>query len=694
MTELFSDIPLWMLIFLAVVSSALGWLLYRKKSWVKDISNLRRFILIGLRSLGLFLLGMLLFGILIKGVDKEIDQPIIITIIDDSQSMLNYSDSLLVEEQTNAYLKAVEEQLDKKFNSLTFTLDSQLRHIDSLVFNNSKTNLSSVLNKVYDNYYGRNIGAIVMLTDGNFNTGTNPSMVAEKFKRTPIYTLSVGDTIQKVDHLIKSIVANEIAFLNNKFPVEITIEGNKTPKQPFEVKLLKDGKLIASQKLVHQDSDYSLIKKQFTLEATAVGMHEYTVQIEKLANEFNLKNNTQSFYIEVLDDRSKVLLLHEALNPDVGAVSSALTSENNLEIVNKSINELPEDLTEFDLIIWFDPGVSGNTTAFKTLLNAEKPTWYFISPQTSRTDISLLKLPANIRITGQMDNIGAAFNQSFNLFKLSPEARKSIDQFPPLNVHYGELKYDNLGSVLAFQKVGTIAKKDPLLFFANQQDKKLAVTYGVGLWSWRIADYQMNQSHDNFNEIVRKTVQYLIVKENTSRLRINLPSIASSDVDFVLQASFYNESYEPITEPTIKLELSKPNGESFEYTFLPLENEYSLNLGKLPAGRYNWKAQTTYNGKQFQKEGGFAIKDLELEKQSTKANHQLLLQIAANSNGEFRMLSEYQDILDQIINSEDIVPVAYESSTFHKLIDYWGLLLIIVLLFTGEWIIRRYSGAY
>lgn len=694
MTELFSDIPLWMLIFWAVVSVALGGLLYRKKTWVKDIPAIRRITLIILRSLGLFLLGILLFGILIKGVDKEVDQPIIISVIDNSQSMLNYSDSVDVKKQTIDYLKAIETQLDSKFTPLTFTLDSQLKDIDSLMFNQSKTNLSSALNKVYDNYYGRNIGAIILLSDGNFNTGTNPSMVASRFKRTPIYTLSVGDTIQKIDHLIKSVLANEIAFLNNKFPVEVTIEGNKTPKQPFKIKLLKDGKLIDSHELRHQDNDYSLVKTQFTLEATTVGMHEYVIQIDELNNEYNLDNNSQSFYIEVLDDRSKVLLVSEALNPDVGAVSSALLSENNLEVVNKTMDKLPTSLADFDLIIWFDPGVSANTTAFQSILNANKPTWYFISPQTSRAGLSLLPLPISMRITGQMDNIGAAFNQRFNLFKLSPEARKSIDNFPPLKVHYGELKYDQLGSVLAFQKVGTIAKRDPLIFFVNKGDKKSAVTYGTGLWSWKLADYQANQSHDNFNEIIRKSVQYLIVKENTSRLRINLPSIASSDVDFVLQASFYNESYEPITDPTINLTLSKPNGESFEYTFLPLENEYSLNLGKLPAGRYNWKAQTTYNGKAFDKEGSFAIKDLELEKQNTKANHQLLLQIAANNNGDFRMLPAYQDVLDEIMSNDDIVPVAYESSTFHKLIDYWWLLLIIALVFSGEWFIRRYSGAY
>src|SRR5690554_7051818 len=145
----------------------------------------------------------------------------VITIVDDSQSMLNYADSNSVEDLTKAYLNAVNAKFDLKYNHLIFNLYEPVKTVDSLRFKNSKTDIGKALNRVYDNYYGRNIGAVVLLSDGNFNAGTTPLVIAEKFKKTPIYTLTVGDTIQKVDHLVKSIVANEIAFLGNKFPVEV-----------------------------------------------------------------------------------------------------------------------------------------------------------------------------------------------------------------------------------------------------------------------------------------------------------------------------------------------------------------------------------------------------------------------------------------------------------------------------------------
>ncbi|WP_107038204.1 vWA domain-containing protein [Brumimicrobium mesophilum] len=694
MTEIFSDIPIWVLLPWSIIALLLSILLYRKRAWVKDISNFKRFLLIGLRSLGLFFVGVLLLGILIKGVDSEIDQPLIITVVDDSESMLNYADSSDIENQTKAFLNTANTSLNKDYNHSIFTLNKSLENVDSVVFNGSETNLSRVLNKVYDNYYGRNIGAIVLLSDGNFNAGSTPLLVAEKFKKTPVYTLSVGDTIQKVDHLVKSITANEIAFLDNKFPVEISIEGNKTPSESFELQIKEDGKVISSKTLKHQDSDYSLVKADFTLDAVSIGVHEYTVSLSPIDNEFNLGNNEKTIYVEVLDDRSSVLLIAEALNPDIGAIKSALVTENNLEIKTVSEYDLPSDYSDYDLIIWHNPGVAQNQKAFDQINSEQISVWYIITPQTTRFSISKLQLSANINVTGSADNFGSAYNKGFTLFKLSAETRKMMDKFPPLNAHYGNVNYSNNASILAYQRVGAIQKSDPLFFFGGKQNKKFAVTYGSGLWSWRLADYQSNQNQVHFNEIVHKTVQYLILKENTSRLRIQLPTLVSSTEDLYIKASFYNESYEAITDPTIEFELSKPNGENFDYSFLPQDKEYNLDLGQLPAGRYAWKASTTYNGSTFAKEGTFGVKDLALEKQSTKANHQLLMQMAENGQGKFAMLSDYQSILDDINKRDDIVPVAYESSTYNKLIDYFWLMLVIVALFSTEWVIRRYSGAY
>src|SRR5690554_8188517 len=88
------------------------------------------------------------------------------------------------------------------------------------------------------------------------------------------------------------------------------------------------------------------------------------------------------------------------------------------------MSELPQELDAYDLIIWHNPGVSKDNQGFERVVNAGKPMWYIITPQTSRSTISKLELMANINTTGQMDNVSAAFNQGFNLFKLRSEERR------------------------------------------------------------------------------------------------------------------------------------------------------------------------------------------------------------------------------------------------------------------------------
>lgn len=685
---------MWTLLPWAFVAVALAILLYRKKTWVKEITSTQRTILILLRSLGLIALGILLLGILIKGIQTEVNSPILLTVVDNSTSMTNYADSNEVEAQTKAFLNSANDKLNQDFDHLIYSLDGGIKSVDSLRFSFGKTNLSSRLNKLYDNYYGRNIGGIILLSDGNYNAGSSPLLTANKFKNIPIYSLSVGDTIQKVDHLISNVTANEIAFLDNQFPVEVSIEGSLTPNKKFKLALKKEGKIIKEKLLNHQNEDYSLIKTTFLLDATDLGIHEYTVGVDVLDNESNVENNEKSFYVEVLDDRSKILIVSEGLNPDVGAIKSALNKENNLELDILSPDELPNDFSEIDLIIWSNPGASNNEKSFKFIESQNIPVWYLFSDQTSSLEIANLGLSSQLQIRNSSDLLQAAPNKDFSLFKLSAETQKSMRQFPPLTAPYGKATFSDASSILAYQSIGGIQKSQPLMYFNGKDKDKYAITLGSGLWKWRLSDYQMNQEQEHFNEIIQKSVQYLILKENTSRLRVQIPSLNNSTEDFVLKSTFFNESYEPITQAEIALELTNEEGKQFDYSFLPMSEEYQLNLGKLNAGRYEWQVSTKFNGETFTKKGAFAIKDVALEKQSTKANHRLMRQLAENNMGKFAMLQDYEVILEDIQNRNDIVPVSYESSTYHKLIDYFWLLLIVVGIFTAEWTLRRYLGGY
>ena len=695
MTDIFSDIPIWALAAWGVFAFAISWYYYRRKAWLKEVKSTMRTSMFLLRGIGLTILGILLANILIRSTELDQNDPFLITIVDNSSSMLNYSDSTSVRDKIIDLNKSVESAFDEKYNKLTYGLNNRYQRIDSLSYSLEISDLSTILDNVYNEYYGRNIGAIVFISDGNYNQGVRPTFATEKFKNIPFYTIGVGDTIQKTDQRIQNIVANDIAFLDNTFPIEAVIEGAKLAGKPFTVSLLEDGKSIAKEEFKHSDDLISLTKVRFLVSAKSAGVHEYTIKLSIQENEYNIENNVKRVYLEVLDDRSRVLLLAEGLNPDLGAIKMALSEEQNLEVEVVTVQDFKkiDKLDSYDLIVWHNPGSSGKAGVKQRIAQAEKPIWYITGPKTSQQTLSELRLAPMIQTTGQKDNVGIAVNTQFNLFELSESTVKAINEFPPLTAHYGKVKYPKSASILGYQKVGSIAKPEPIFFFGEKKDK-YAVTYGNGLWNWRLGSYQQSQSHSAFNELIQKTVQYLIIKENKSRLRISIPKEISTAEKTVIDARFYNESYEPITDPTINFTLTKSDQTSFDYAFLPLDDFYQLDHGKLDYGRYTWEANVSYDGKSFSKTGSFAVDEVVLESQSTRANHQLLNQIAENQGGNFYTLENAKSVINDLKSRKDITPVSYEQSTYQKLMDNLWWFVIVILLFGGEWVLRRYNGGY
>ncbi len=696
MLDLVTDYPLWLLLFWLPISIGLAYWLYRpNQAWLRELEKWKRYLMLSLRALSLFIIGVLLLGLLIETLSTRKEKPILINLIDNSASMLNYADSIEVKNELANHLQHSEELLER-FDVKNIYLDDSLLTDDGVIrFAAPRTNLYRLFDEVYENYYGRNVGAIQLISEGNSNTGGNPLSLRDKFNAIPIYTLGVGDTIRKKDLLIRSVIHNDIAFLGNTFPVEVTVEGDLVNELNSNVKIVRNEKVVAEQQVQFPDQDFYQTKLTFMLTADAVGFHEYKVIIEATEGESNYENNEKTFYLEVIDSRSKLLLVSGGLHPDIGAIRGVLASDDNLEVESTRLSEFTGELKDYDLIIWHEPGL-GNTREFaERLKKSKKPVWYIIGTRSSNDKLNNLPAPLIARFTNQHDNIGAQFNRAFGKFELSEKTKQSLNRFPPLVSPYGKLEINGPVDVLFTQRLGAIAKEDPLFFFGSQGETKYGVLVAEGLWRWKLANFQLDKNNDAFNEIVKKTVQYLSVRTNTSKLRIHLPPAFYEDEAITANATFYNDSYEPITTPSIGFKLTKKDGGEQTYQFIPSRSEYALYLGNLEAGVYEWEAAAEFEGKSYQKSGAFVVQRLELESLDSRANHNLLFQLAEmGENSGFYTFSQRDALLNDIANREDITAVGYETFSFKNLLDYKWLFFLLVVCFAVEWFLRRYNGSY
>lgn len=691
---IFADIPLLWIAPSAVLALLLSWLYYRYQKSTSDFSFRLKWILVLLRAMSLFLLLILLLGIVLQRSQYRNEKPIILGLVDDSQSMLNYADSNDVLPAILGLKSDLQSKFMEKGEVLFMDLDMNAWS-EETGFKRPISNLADAIADVGEQFGNRNLGAVILISDGNFNRGKNPVYVVDNLGFTPIYSLGIGDTIQKKDLVVSNVTFNDIAFLGNTFPLVVTAECFEAPNEKVKIEVVDRGKVIAEKQVFTSSEGYSLFQETFLIDADRVGYKELVVRIVPIQGESNYINNERSIFIEVIDSRSKILLLSAAPHPDLGAIRNTLVKDKNSEVSVKRIADISgESLKSYDLIVWHEPGVDFSSKILEEIERHNIPTWFILGPRTNASVIARLPLGVEARLGRQTDDVQAGVNATFRLFELSQEARQLAERFPPLTISFGTLALNKSSDILFYQKVGPVVKKEPLMLFMSHENRKFGVTFGEGLWRWRINNYVRSNDHKVFDEIVQKTVQYLLLRANTSQLRVSLPKVFNEGEKVVFGASFYNESLEPITAVDIQLKLRNSAGEELDYTFVPQAPTYMLDAGEIPAGAYEWFASTEFEGKKFEKQGGFVVRSLAIERLDTRSNFSLLNQLAENSGGQFHRLSEYRTMLQALENQEDLVTISFASTGYKKLIDYkWWFALIVVLLFT-EWFIRRYNGAY
>jgi hypothetical protein len=678
-----------------MISIIAGIWFYRNVSWWKELSSLYRWGLVALRSSVLFILGVLLIGLIFEAVDYRVEKPLIITLTDNSSSLLNYKDSAKVKSQVDALRTQLKTELGEEYEWMEMTVGNTLKFGGAVNFKESVSNLSSAFEKINSEYFNRNIGAIVFVSDGKFNAGNNPVYAAERIDLTPVFTVGVGDTVKKRDQFVKNVATNDITFLGNKFPVEVDIEGVKMGKGTATVSIYRDGKKLTSQTVKYTDGIRDFQHLSFLLDADRIGFQTYSVVISKAGNEYNYANNSRTFYVEVIDSRSKVLILAGAPHPDVAAWKQVLELDENLEVESMLVKDWKKDLTKTDLVIWHEPGIGFDASVQQLLENKKIPVIYTVGPNTTSTIIQ--KLNIGISVTGsngQTDDVQGGVNTGFQQFELSDLVKNMVESGPPLKSKFGKVTSAGGLEVFAFQRLGSIRKNDPLIYFNKRGQMKIGVIYGEGIWRWKMNEFIRTGSQDGFAEFINKITQYVLVKQNTSKLRVNFPKRFTKDEDVLVNATFYNQSLEPVSDAEIRLEVRNEKGKISKVGFGVSGKQYTASLGKLSPGIYKWKAIGTRNGQSEVKKGVFVVEDMELEDLDTYADHQMMRQIANTTGGKFFELKSANGVLKAIRNRDDITTVSYREATFKDLVDLKWLFFLLLAFLTIEWFLRRWFGAY
>ena len=672
-----------------------SFVLYWRDKRINELSSILRTTLAVLRFITVSLIAFLLLETLLESTENKTEKPILVIAQDNSESILFSEDSIELSNNFTSKIRSLNSELKDKFDVKYYTFGNSISEKKMLDYSEKETNIASVLEEISTRYYNRNIGAIVLSSDGIYNKGSNPLFFAKKLKNTPIYSIALGDTIEKKDIYIDNILNNRLVYTGNKFPVEIEIKAEQCNNKKSVVKITKNGTVLKTREIFFKDKK-SIQTISFELEAKGVGIQKYSVSVSPISDEFSVTNNYNDFYVEVLNSKQKVLIIANSPHPDISAIKNAIESNENYE-TKVVIGDFNGEINKYNLLVVHNlPSINKDIKSI--ILKSKKnkiPILFTIGNQTDIPKFNMLNTGLKIKKAKNVTLANGYINNNFNLFKINNNLNNIVSNFEPIQVPFSQdFELSNSSEVMIYQKIGPSKTKYPLIGFNKLETSKYGFIVGEGIWKWKLQDYSLNKTNSNFNSIITQSIQYLVSKEDKSFFRVTGDKNYFENKNINFNAEVYNKSYELDNTPEVKMAVSNAKDEKFNYVFTRTKDSYNLNIGSLPSGNYKYKSNTTINGTNYSKSGEFVINKLQIEKNNPVANHQLLFNISDVSGGKLYYKNQIDLLSQELLNKKDIVNIIYQQKDAKDIINLKLIFFSLLLLLSFEWFFRKRNGAY
>ena len=682
-----------MLLVAVVAGVALALVLYfrnKKQHYGKPLT----ITLFVLRSLIGFGVVMLLFNPYLRQGVSVLEQPTVILAHDNSASLTLSKDSTFFKESYPFQLEEFRDALKADFQVDEYLFGEDVRGFSQLDFGDQLTDLSSVLQSIDRRYYKRNVGAVLLFSDGIYNRGFEPSLLADRFV-FPIHTVVLGDTLSYPDLLVKDVHYNKRVSLGSTFPVRVSVGAVDCAGQKAVLTLSEDGRVIGREEIEVGSNKFSK-EIDFMLEADTKGVRQIEIAISGLVEEPQKLNNVKRIFVEVKDQSYKVLCVADAPHPDLGALRSVLNEDCEMDFVFGS-DQIPE-LSEYQLLILHQtPSRHTDEGALYEQLQKNKklPVLFVVGNANNIDGLGKLQQAIEIHrgVTNSMLDVKATYNNSFGTFTVSDRLREQVGKFPPLAMPHLDIKVLSAHDDLLLQEV--LGKKSglPLMTFVKSE-RKMAFVFGTNLWRWRLFNYYRDHNSMVFDELFSKTLKYLLLNaDDGSAIFCKEEYYGNEPV--IINAELRNPSNELVVEPDLSIQIvNQKSGETYDYVFSKREHDYELNAGILPEGIYTYHATTEMGERKITMNGSFSVVSLGIEAQQLTADIDRMRALSTATNGNCYTVDQLPQLLEDLRNDVRITSVEHHETRFEDLIHSKWILFVLIGLAAIEWILRKMFGSY
>ncbi len=725
--------PKWAL-FAAIAAAAgiLAWAIWRRRAqFAPSLRGMRVIAIWGLQALTLTLLLIVLWQPAISVTSLRPQQNIVAVVIDESRSM-GLADMGKPREQIAADLlnNGLLKRLGTRFQVRLYRLGAGLDRIpdtSGLQANQRATRIGKALHQIADESSTLPIGAVVLLSDGSDNTGgiDVDTMTALEQRKLPVSTIGIGSPELNKDVELDGFSVPSRALPGSRLQARVNIRQSGFAGNRAKLVISGGGSILGQRDVKLRDSPEQVESVEFS--AGKSGVQELEARLDPLAGETNTANNELRQVLSIDTTKKRILyvegeprweykFLRRAVedDPALHIVSMLRTTQN--KIYRQGIgnpNELadgfpskPEDLFAYQGVIlgsvesaFFTPQ---QQQSLKDFVDRRGGGLLFLGGRWALSDGGYNVPPFTELLPVNLPQRKNTFQRSFVAAELTSAGRTSlicrIENDPEKSAEHWEVlpylaNYQDPGTpkpgAVVLARVDAGGTRVPLLITENYGRGRTAVFATAGSWRWQMQQPVTDMSQETF---WRQLLRWEAGATPGPVVASTPDALLEDDGRIQLRTEVRDKAYLPVSDADVQADIVEPDGSSESISLRPdplAQGVYSATWDAAKDGSYvaeiKAKSGTQMLGSDvltFRREDGVA------ENFHREQNRELLQKLAAETGGRYYTPRTARRLPDEISYSE----AGITSREIKDLWDMPAIFLLILMLRSGEWLLRRRWG--
>ena len=592
------------------------------------------------------------------------------------------------------------------------------------------TSLGIALSQVAEEFKGEDLAAVILLSDGRDNTGTDPLKAARELE-VPIYTIGFGrpkpkeEKAKERDLMIVEVSHDRRVVAGHATDLTVTVASKGFEARSVPVELELDGQVVATSAVAlspHRPERQVTIK----LKPTSPGQYVYTVRVPPAPGEVDKSNNEKPVPIFVTDPVWRILYVEARPRWEFKFLSRVLAAYKNIEHTSV-VRTAPDKV----MIQGTNPAESARIATMtpdqirrlKAIIIGDVPRSFF-TPQQLSTIASFVEQGGSVLLLAGKSSFGLDGFGGTPLERVLPVRLRKIASYMERRFRvrltnegkahpaFQGVEHDwsrapeliSLVGIAGVKPGATVLMETtdgeslPVVVVHRYGHGKAAVVLTDCTWRWRLGLADGTIDVDLQTIFWRRLITWLMPEEKAEKETRAVQLVADKlhyeiNEQVTLTVTATDSEGKAVRNAKVVCRIYAPDGkvierqaaltkvgagegaEAYVATFLPYTN-----------GKYRVVATARQDGLDLGRDQlALVVGDTSIEKKETDPDRDLLKRLATSSNGKYYDSVEAERVADDLV----LEPKKHTWRQTQEVWDRWWVFLALLGLVAAEWTIRR-----